>query len=117
MEVATPRDEIVVHDGITGRITTIIPKYPPDVALSRPDLCSALEGVLLEKFQTRVRRGACVKKLELSRKDERVEVFLEDGASFVGTHVVGADGKWSMVREAVPYFTQQALIQTEPSVS
>lgn len=115
MEAAMPRDEIVVHDGISGRITTIIPKYPPDVALSRPDLSAALERVLLKKYQTKVRRGANVKELVLKRDDEKVEVILDNGESFVGTHLIGADGKWSAVRESVPYFSQQAMLRIEPS--
>lgn len=116
LEVASQRDEIVVHDGITGRITTIIPKHPPDVAVSRPDLTLQLERVLLEKYRTKIRRGARVSDLVLNRKDDKVEVVLEDGASYLGTHLVGADGKWSAVREKVPYFVQQASMRTESSV-
>mmetsp|Transcript_24686 Transcript_24686/g.51235 ORF Transcript_24686/g.51235 Transcript_24686/m.51235 type:complete len:498 (+) Transcript_24686:175-1668(+) len=114
IEVSAQRYEIVVHDGITGKMTTIIPKYPPDVAVSRPDLTWALEQVLMEKYNTKVKRGARVNDFVLKRPDDMVEVVLKDGKSFVGTHLVGADGKWSTVRDSIPYFRQQAFLRSEP---
>mmetsp|Transcript_8697 Transcript_8697/g.18612 ORF Transcript_8697/g.18612 Transcript_8697/m.18612 type:complete len:262 (+) Transcript_8697:214-999(+) len=117
IEVSAQRYEIVVHDGITGKMTTIIPKYPPDVAVSRPDLTWALEQVLMEKYNTKVKRGARVNDFVLKRPDDMVEVVLKDGKSFVGTHLVGADGKWSTVRDSIPYFRQQAFLRSEPCVS
>ncbi|KAL7460904.1 hypothetical protein ACHAXS_001339 [Conticribra weissflogii] len=98
-------------------MTTIIPKYPPDVAVSRPDLTWALEQVLLEKYHTKIKRGARVKEFVLNRPDDMVEVVLKDGKTYVGTHIVGADGKWSTVRDSIPYFRQQAFLRSEPSVS
>ena len=68
---ATLRHEIAVHDGRTGKLVTLVPKHPPDMALSRPALSSILEKVLLERHQVEVRRGAKVVELGGSYKHHK----------------------------------------------
>jgi 2-polyprenyl-6-methoxyphenol hydroxylase-like FAD-dependent oxidoreductase len=47
--------------------------------------------------------------------NNKLEVVLQDGKTITGTHVIGADGKWSKVREAFPSLAKQATMETVPS--
>jgi len=99
-------------DGITGDIKTIPRREDtPSLGLSRPLLVECIEGVATDlSSRVTLRKGAgCSHVTEDGGEPGLLRVHLEDGAVISGaTHVVGADGKWSNVRQSFPELDCQA---------
>jgi len=95
-------------DGKTGDVKTI-PRAMPSIGLSRPLLVECIEKVAKDLPHVMLRRGVGVSSVT---KDNEglggLRVYLEDGTVIPATHIVGADGKWSKVRQSFPSLTAQA---------
>lgn len=92
-----------------------IPVNPPHHAFTRPDLVECLEGILKKEHAERatIQRGVAVTKVE--EKEEGMEVSLDNGSRITCTHVVGADGKWSAVRNSVADWNGVFAVQSAPA--
>jgi len=107
------RHQIVLESADGQR--THIPKNPPDYAFSRPDLVECLEGICREKHPLiTIQRGAGVANVE-EKADGTMQVTLDNGSKVTCTHVVGADGKWSAVRNSIADFNNMFKVQSEPA--
>ena len=111
------REFIIFHspDGSTK----VMPKQNPNsMGFSRPILVECLESIASKQPYVTILKGSGVKSVRrlpgTTDDDSFLEVMLEDGSSIQATHVVGADGKWSNVRNSFPT-DFQATIRTEPS--
>ena len=109
-------DNLVMRDGLSGEEVTRIPlgaefrarfKYPYAV-IHRPDLHQAILDAVRRHSQ--VRLSASVKVTGFEEAGERVVVMSENGASYEGAALIGADGLWSKVRA-------QMLGEGKPRVS
>ncbi|KAL7548206.1 hypothetical protein ACHAWF_011501 [Thalassiosira exigua] len=104
---------VFFFDGRTGGVKTI-PRQPPGIGLTRPLLIGCLEKIALRCPRVTLKRGIGVS--EVSNDEERgLRVGLDDGTFIPATHVVGADGKWSQVRQSIPSLNSQAKMVTSPS--
>lgn len=115
-----------------------IPKNPPNYALTRPALVECLEEIVRSKHADTisVQRGVEVKHVATATTtttttrisaddDEDIDykadtekdliITLDNGSSISCTHIVGADGKWSVVRESVEDFKDKFQVQAEPA--
>src|SRR5471030_2303461 len=93
-----------MRDGLSGEEVTRIPlgdafrarfKYPYAV-IHRPDLHQAILDAV--RRSPGVRLSASVKITGFEHLGDRVMVRSEDGASYEGAALIGADGLWSKVR-------------------
>jgi 2-polyprenyl-6-methoxyphenol hydroxylase-like FAD-dependent oxidoreductase len=119
-EIGRERKCVYFFDGTAGTLKKI-PKKSPAIGLSRPTLVRCLEDIASKHPRITVRRGAGVSKVVLDDLDDDhvgdggVNVHLEDGTVISASHAVGADGKWSKVRQSFSELESQASIKVEPS--
>ena len=108
-----------------------IPKSPPHYAVTRPALVECLEQIVQRKHADRVtiQRGVEVKQIDRfgesgggsagedneTNRGQQLLLTLDNGSSISCTHVIGADGKWSAVRESLPDWKDQFQVQPEPA--
>ena len=97
-------DNLIMRDGLSGEEVTRIPlgagfrarfNYPYAV-IHRPDLHQAILDAVRRLPQ--VRLSAAVKVTGFEETGDRVLVMSENGTSFEGAALIGADGLWSKVR-------------------
>ena len=113
MEAGIERQFIYFYDGSNGDVKAM-PKQVPGIGFTRPLLVQVLEQVAVECPRVTVKRGAGVS--HVTKKDTFcLEVTLEDGSVVSASHVIGADGKWSKVRESFPELKSQFTMETCPS--
>ena len=103
---------IYFQDSKTGEVKAM-PKQPAGIGFTRPLLVETLEKVAVECPRVTLKRGACV--THVTKKDNVCEVTLEDGSVLSASNVIGADGKWSYVRESFPELRSQFTMETCPS--
>ncbi|KAL7537685.1 hypothetical protein ACHAXR_007997 [Thalassiosira sp. AJA248-18] len=98
-------------DGSTGAVQTIPRKEPtPGIGISRPLLVECIENVAKDLPHVTLRRGVGVARVTEDDGGE-LTVHLEDGEVICHvSHVVGADGKWSKVRQSLPSLNSQAKL-------
>jgi len=97
-------------DGQTGEIKTIPRKEStPSIGLSRPLLVECIEKVANNLPHVTLRRGVGVSRVTENKKEtDGLQVHLDDGTIISATHVIGADGKWSKVRQSFTSLNSQA---------
>jgi hypothetical protein len=78
-------------------------------------LVECIEKIALRCPRILIQRGVGVSKLVTTDDEFGICAHLEDGTVISATHVIGADGKWSKVRQSVPSLDSQAKIITCPS--
>lgn len=101
-------------DGQTGDTKTI-PKQSPGLGFTRPLLVQCLEEkVANECPRVTLKRGVGVSSVSRDG-DSGLKVHLEDGTAISATNVVGADGKWSKVRQSFESLSSQSKMMTSPS--
>jgi 2-polyprenyl-6-methoxyphenol hydroxylase-like FAD-dependent oxidoreductase len=105
------RHFVYFYDGKSGNVKSI-PKKPPGIGFSRPSLVSCLENVARDCSHVTIQRSAGVSSVRKIKQD--LHVVLQNGKTLSATHVIGADGKWSKVRESFPEFAMSRM-ETVPS--
>eukprot|EP00551_Chaetoceros_affinis_P005963 CAMPEP_0203664128 /NCGR_PEP_ID=MMETSP0090-20130426/1595_1 /ASSEMBLY_ACC=CAM_ASM_001088 /TAXON_ID=426623 /ORGANISM="Chaetoceros affinis, Strain CCMP159" /LENGTH=480 /DNA_ID=CAMNT_0050527257 /DNA_START=88 /DNA_END=1530 /DNA_ORIENTATION=+ len=128
LSMGNVRKSIYIMDGASGDIKTIPRQQStPGIGFSRPLLVECLEKFVSDSCHgVTLRRGAGVTKVtqrdgnddggvDSSGSDYPLQVHLEDGTILSATHVIGADGKWSKVRESFPSLNSQWTMDTCPS--
>jgi 2-polyprenyl-6-methoxyphenol hydroxylase-like FAD-dependent oxidoreductase len=108
-----PRKFIYFFDAESGERKSI-PKQIAGIGFSRPILVGSLEKTASANPNILVKRGAGVSKV-LRDADQGIQVHFEDDTIVSGSHVIGADGKWSKVRQSFPSLDKQGEIVTCPS--
>ena len=118
-EIAMERQKVIMEmsDGQRKEI----PKIPSNYAVSRPDLIRFLENHIKQNFSdiVTVRRGVGVTSVverSPSSSDNgggAIELTFADGTTMTCSHVVAADGKWSVVRESLPDWKNMFQVTTE----
>jgi salicylate hydroxylase len=97
-------ENLIMRDGLSGEEVTRIPlgagfrarfRYPYAV-IHRPDLLQAILDAV--RLRPEVRLSNTVKVTGFEETGDRVVVMSEDGTSYEGTALIGADGLWSKVR-------------------
>ncbi|KAL7534987.1 hypothetical protein ACHAXR_010786 [Thalassiosira sp. AJA248-18] len=107
------RNFVSFFDGKTGEVKTM-PKKSPGLGMTRPLLVECIEQIALGCPLVTIKRGAGVARV--SKDDEfGLQAHLEDGTTIAATHVIGADGKWSNVRQSTPSLSSLANMRTCPS--
>lgn len=109
-EVGLPRKYIYFVDGKTGDKKSI-PKQMPGLGFSRPLLVDCIEKNAKKSSLITIKRGSGVSNV-VTKPDGEVQVHLEDGSIESASHVVGADGKWSKVRQSYESLNSQAEIES-----
>jgi kynurenine 3-monooxygenase len=119
--VSMARHRVVVesHDG--GQ--QMIPRDPPHFALTRPALIECLESILVTQQQQdskhiTLQRGVGVTHVVVVKdngNDVLLNVTLDNGSTITCTHLIGADGKFSTVRNSVEDWKNQFTVQSEPA--
>ena len=107
------RKFIYFVDGKSGK-RRCIPKKFHGMGFSRPLLVECLEKNAIEKPNIAVKRGAGVSNVTMDGENG-LQVHLEDESILSGSHVIGADGKWSKVRQSFPSLSKQGKILACPS--
>jgi salicylate hydroxylase len=106
-KIAIFPDNLVYVDGISGKkfLTVSLKdelikrfKYPYGV-FHREDLLKKLAEIC--KYYPQIEVHTSSKVSEISEFKDHVEVITEDGRSFKGSVVIGADGLWSVARNFV----------------
>ena len=114
---AQERSAVVIHspeDSVGSMI--VVPRNPPHLALSRPALVDCLLQRVALCTQVTLSRGASVLSVgHDAAGDGSVRVGLDDGTTICATHVVAADGKWSVVRAAFFEEWCSAFLDGEPA--
>ncbi len=87
----------------TGAIQRI-PKDPPNLAITRHLLVESIERIASACPNVTFKKGVEVSGVT-SDADSNLLIELQDGTTVHGTHVIGADGKWSNVRRSFPFFS------------
>jgi len=113
MAAGTERHFVYFFDGKTGEQKTI-PKKSPGIGFTRPLLVECLEKIACELPRVTLKRGVGVSRVA-NDEESGLQVHLEDDTIISATHVIGADGKWSKVRQSFPSFNSQATMVTCPS--
>ncbi len=115
-EAGQMRRFLYFFDGKTGDVPSQ-PKDPPGLGFTRPLLVSTLERVAAARPDVTLRRGARVTGVVATRGGEGgrapLQVQLDDGASMEADFVIGADGKWSSVRQSIASFQGQVPSQPQ----
>jgi len=103
-------------DGQSGTVKAI-PRQEstPGIGFSRPLLVECIEKKAIDLPNVTIKRGTGVSNVAVNEKDQGLEVCLEDGTIVPATHVIGADGKWSKVRQSIPSLKSQGKMMTEPA--
>lgn len=114
MDASIARKFVYFYDGKTGSLKTI-PKKSAGLGFTRPLLVERLEKVALDCPRVTVKRGAGVSSISKDDAMGTLEAHLEDGSTLSATHVIGADGKWSKVRQSIPSLKGQARMTTVPA--
>uniref|UniRef100_A0A7S2S6L4 FAD-binding domain-containing protein n=1 Tax=Eucampia antarctica TaxID=49252 RepID=A0A7S2S6L4_9STRA len=117
-EVGNVRSCIYMLDGQSGKMK-VIPKQQSThgIGFSRPLLVECIEKIAVTLPHVTLKRGTGISQVAIKDDtDERgLEVHLEDGTVMSATHVIGADGKWSKVRQSFPSLNSQAKMVSCPS--
>ena len=113
IEAGKARSCVCVVDGQTGEVKKI-PHTPPHIGFSRPLLVECLESIVDELPHVTLKRGAGVSSVT-NDEVSGLQIHLEDDTVISATHVIGADGKWSKVRQSFPSLNSQSKIITCPS--
>jgi len=108
-----------------------VPVVPTQHSIARPLLIQCLESFAKESEVITIQRGVTVVGISQTNtidnddnndddndSDEQPQVLqvkLSDGTTKSVTHVIGADGKWSAVRQSIPEFANSFRVTTEPS--
>ncbi|KAL7438875.1 hypothetical protein ACHAXM_006728 [Skeletonema potamos] len=112
-EAANERRFVYFYDAESGNVKAM-PKQSPGLGFTRPLLVSVLEKVAGECPHVTLKRGSGVS--QVTKKDNCcLEVNLEDGSVELASHVIGADGKWSNVRQSFPELQAQFTMEVCPS--
>jgi len=122
----TKKPNVYLMDGASGGMkTTTRQQSTPGIGLSRPLLVKCLETIVSNSCPgVTLRRGAGVSNVTYNNgsgngngndNSHLVQVHLDDGTVLSATHVIGADGKWSKVRESFSSLKSQATMVTCPS--
>jgi len=92
-------------------------KDPPHYAVTRPALVECLEKILKIEHADRVSilRGVTVENITQDTNGSLLQVQLDNKSELSCTHIVGADGKWSAVRNSLAELEMQFQVQSEPS--
>jgi len=122
--VSAPRNCMVLVDGTSNK-HMVIPRrgdpaagVRPNVALSRSALVTVLEEHATRNDGVTVRRGVRVSGVKEEEDFVEVSLLAEDGGvatTLRGSHVIGADGKWSAVRRSIPALDGLFRMREEPS--
>ena len=107
--VALERSALVIHSS-DGSEAVVIPQSKQNIALSRPALVDCLMQHVARCPHITLSRGVSVVSVgydaaadgDLLRPLAQgpVRVGLDDGTTICASHIVAADGKWSVVRAA-----------------
>lgn len=96
---ALEKAAVVIHSTEDGEV--VMPRDPPHLALSRPALVDCLMQRVACCPHITLSRGVSVSKVGYDAEgDGSVRVSLDDGTTLCASHIVAADGKWSVVRAA-----------------
>jgi glycerol-3-phosphate dehydrogenase len=106
---------VYFFDGRTGEVKVLPPKKTSAIGFTRPMLVECIEKIALRCPRILIQRGVGVSNLVTKDDEFGICAHLEDGTVISATHVIGADGKWSKVRQSVPSLDSQATIITCPS--
>ncbi|KAL9183618.1 hypothetical protein ACHAXT_004474 [Thalassiosira profunda] len=109
----TERCFVRFFDGQTGEIKSM-PKKSPGIGFTRPLLVECLEKIAVNCPLITLRRGAGVASVSTD-DDLGLKVDLDDGTSIAAAHLIGADGKWSKVRQSTPSLSSRMKMITCPS--
>ncbi len=117
-EAGNKRSFMYVMDGMSGKMSAIPRRQKtPGIGFSRPLLVECLEKFASDSCPgVTIRRGAGV--VNVTNDDgnnDRLQVNLDDGTVVSATHVIGADGKWSKVRQSFSSLNSQMKMVTCPS--
>lgn len=111
------RSCVYIVDGQSGTIKKV-PRPQSDVptlSFSRPQLVECLETKASSLPNLTVKRGIGISHVELDSEKGDMRVYLEDGTMLPATHVIGADGKWSRVRQSFQSLNNSFKMVTCPS--
>ena len=103
-----------MFDGRTGEVI-ILPKKTPGIGFTRPLLVECIEKIALDCPRIVLKRGVGLSSVVAEDDKLGIRAHLEDGTVVSATHVIGADGKWSKVRQSFTSLNSQAKIITCPS--
>jgi len=109
---ALQRSAVVIH---SPEESVVVPCDPPHLALSRPALVDTLLQRVALCPQVTLKRGKCVASVGFDAGDGAVRVGLDDGTTICASHIVAADGKWSVVRAAFFEDWCSAFLDGEPA--
>lgn len=113
-KVCSARHFVYLVDGKTGDQKRI-PKQSLGLGFTRPLLVECLEKMVDELPNVTIRRGVGVFRIITDNDNAGLQVQLEDDTLLSATHVIGADGKWSKVRQSFTSLESQATMVTCPS--
>jgi len=114
LAVGNLRKKSYIFNGQTGEKKSI-PKKIPGIGCTRPIIAECLAEIAAEKSEITIRKGKGVSKVSKDNDSGLLKVHMEDGLVLDATHVIGADGKWSKVRQSFPSLASQGKIVTCPS--
>jgi len=100
-------------DGGTGRQKAIPSK--PSIIFTRPGLVQCLEKIASRERNIDLRKGVAISEVHAhaSKNLPPLTLELDDGSKIFATHVIGADGMWSRVRQSFVELESQVDICTE----
>jgi len=116
-KVCSERHFVYITNGKTGD-QYAISKKSPGLGFSRPLIVDCLQKIASELPHVTIKKGAGVSRVtkdDEKDKKSNLQVHLEDGTCISATHVIGADGKYSKVRQSLPSLEEQTKVITEPS--
>ena len=111
LEAGQERQFTVLVNPQTGDLQKI-PNKPPNLAITRHDLVQSIEKIACGSTNVTFKKGVGISCV-IEGGTSGLVVQLEDGSKIPATHVIGADGKWSKVRESFPSFS--STMETCPS--
>ena len=107
--VSVNREGIAMH--LPDGEVKFIPRNPPTIGVSRPRLISILTDIARSEGNVTLRSNCHVTNFK-QVEDGSLQITLSDGKEEFATHLIGADGKWSAVRNAAAEFEKS---QENPS--
>jgi 2-polyprenyl-6-methoxyphenol hydroxylase-like FAD-dependent oxidoreductase len=105
---------VYIFDGRTGEVK-ILPKKTPGIGFTRPLLVECIEKIAIGCPRILLKRGVGLSSVVAKDDELGLCAHLEDGTVISATHVIGADGKWSKVRQSSTSLNSQAKMITCPS--